>query len=121
MIVRSSDLRMLASRRLLFAGLLLTIFGWSVPACTAVHPHSTALEPGLRPPAAASDVLHYSTRSKSDDTSIDSAGPDDTPGVVDTTMCAETFALAAARLHVSTSPHVPFGYERSRPSRAPPA
>ena len=121
MIGRSSDLRMFASRRLLFAGLLLTIFCWSVPACAAVHAHSRALEPGLRLPGAASDVLHYSARSKSDDTSIDSAGPDDTPGVVGTSTCADTFALAASRLHVSTSPHVPFGYERSRPSRAPPA
>ena len=193
---------MFASRRLLFAALLLTATAWSVPARAAIHADfngdgildTATLEPGS-PPAikvslsgigrtlrlviperplsiAAADIdsdgrvdlvgtsrskglffwrnrpgarfkdvprhlaarkirlrastgvaeaRHYSSRSKSDDTSVDAAGPDDTPGVVDTSTPADTFALAGSRLQVSTSPHVPFSCQRSSPSRAPPA
>jgi len=87
----------------------------------SVPRHLAARKIRLRVPAATAEALHDPSRNKSDDTSIDSAGTDDSPGVVDTNTRAGACTCAGPRFHVSTSSHLHFGYERSSPSRAPPA
>jgi hypothetical protein len=75
----------------------------------------------IRVPATSAERRHYSSRSKSDDTAVDSAGPDDAPGVVESGTRADILALAGSRFHAPTNSRIPFGFQRSSPSRAPPA
>jgi hypothetical protein len=75
----------------------------------------------LRVRTTAAEVLKKPPRDKSDDTSIDSAGADDTPAALDTRTRADTVARAGSRLLLTASTHLRFGYQRSSPSRAPPA
>lgn len=75
----------------------------------------------VRIPAASAERRHYSSRGKSEDTAVDSNGPGDAPGVVEASTRARTLARAGSRLHAPANSRVPFSFERSSPSRAPPA
>lgn len=87
----------------------------------SVPRHLAARRTRLSVLSATSGAFHRSSRGRADDTSIDSAGREDTPGVFDTSTRGDAFALARSRLHASTSAPPYSGHERSGPSRAPPA